>query len=246
MVVSDNSTSLLKVDQLSVRFGGTVALDNVSFSLVPSETVGIIGPNGAGKTTLFGSICGYVKPTNGTVVFADQRIDGLRSEKIARLGIRRTFQNVRLFRTLTVRDNIALGCTGRYKPKAIETKQRIENWLERLGLTRVALRTPGELTLAEQKTVEVGRASIASPRLLLLDEMFNGLTELETDIALQSLAEIREEIGSLVIIEHVLSVVRKLCPRVLVFDSGRLISEGTPTFVLNDQNVRESYLGSEV
>src|SRR5579875_585214 len=229
----------LVVADLAVNYGGVRALDGVSLTVAPGESLGLIGPNGAGKTTLFNVIAGATKPTAGEVRFEGRRIDGRGAERVARLGIRRTFQAVRLFRSLTVRDNVKVGCRGSRARSSAE--REIDAWLERFGLLPLADRLAGELTLAEQKKVEVVRAAITRPRLLLLDEMMNGLTEQETQDAVAVVKELQQEVGALIVIEHVLAVIRHICSRAVVLDYGKVICSGSPESVMNDERVKESY-----
>jgi branched-chain amino acid transport system ATP-binding protein len=233
----------LTVRDVVVSYGGVRALDGVSLHVPPGTSLGLIGPNGAGKTTLFNAVAGKTRLTAGEIRFDGKRVDGRGAQQVARLGIRRTFQTVKLFRSLTVRDNVKLGCRGsQSKPPG---EQEIDAWLERFGLLRLAGRLPAELTLAEQKKVEVVRAAITRPKLLLLDEMMNGLTEAETQDAVSVVRELQREVGATIVIEHVLSVIHSICSRAVVLDYGQVICEGSPQEVMEDEHVKESYLGAE-
>lgn len=233
----------LTVRDVVVSYDGVRALDGVSLNVPPGTSLGLIGPNGAGKTTLFNAVAGSTKLTAGEIRFDGKRVDGRGAQRVARLGIRRTFQTVKLFRTLTVRDNVKLGCRGsRDRPPG---EKEVNAWLERFGLLRLADRVPAELTLAEQKKVEVVRAAITRPKLLLLDEMMNGLTEAETQDAVSVVRELQREVGATIVIEHVLTVIHSICSRVVVLDYGQVICEGSPEDVMEDKHVKESYLGAE-
>jgi branched-chain amino acid transport system ATP-binding protein len=234
---------ILAVDRLTVRFGGLVAVDGVSFGVRAGEIVGVIGPNGAGKTTTFNAIAGHVRPTGGTVRLKGQDVTGWPPERMAQAGLARTFQLVRLFRSLSVVENVMVAAATRHRSTTRARVAALEI-LDRLGLAGRADEPVGRLTLADQKKVEIARALGAEPDVLLLDEMMSGLTQDETDDMLALVREInaRQRI-TLVVVEHVMPIIHSLCERVLVFDYGRLIAEGPPAAVMNNPDVIAAYIG---
>jgi branched-chain amino acid transport system ATP-binding protein len=233
---------LLRVEDLTVRFGGLVAVDSVSFTLAEGELLGIIGPNGAGKTTTFNAVAGAVRPTSGTIRMGEKTVGGRSPEQVARLGIARTFQSVRLFRTMTVAENVALSASTVSRSMAA-ARRRADEVAELLGMQALQGLPVGGLPLADQKKVEIARALALSPRLLLLDEMMSGLTQDETDDIVGVVERLNGDGLSIIVIEHVLRVIMQLSHRVLVLDHGVLIAEGTPKQVTGDPGVVEAYLG---
>ena len=233
---------LLEVQGLTKRFGGLVANEDVSFSLAAGEILGLIGPNGAGKTTLFNSLAGFFAPTAGTIRFEGEPVAGLPPERIAARGIARTFQIVRIFRSMTVVENVMVGAMLR--ARAVAAAERIA--LETLGFAGLAdrARVPAaQLTVAEQKRLEVARALATSPKLLLLDEVMAGLTPAEVVGAVDLVRRIRARGVACVVVEHVMEGIMPLADRILVLDNGRRIAEGTPQAVARDPAVIDAYLG---
>ncbi|MEK2603457.1 high-affinity branched-chain amino acid ABC transporter ATP-binding protein LivG [Burkholderia arboris] len=254
------NAELLKVAGLQMRFGGLLAVDGIDFDVRRDEVFAIIGPNGAGKTTVFNCVGGFYKPTGGDVVLDGHAIGGLPSHKIALKGLVRTFQNIRLFKSLTVVENLlvaqhrkvkagllhGLFATPAYRHAEKEALERAAVWLDRMGLTSVANRQAGTLSYGHQRRLEVARCMITEPRLLMLDEPAAGLNPQEK-IELQHLIDkLRREFGvSVLLIEHDMSLVMGVSDRILVMEHGRPIVIGTPEAVRNDPRVIKAYLGEE-
>ncbi|ALX15204.1 ABC transporter ATP-binding protein [Burkholderia cepacia JBK9] len=254
------NAELLKVAGLQMRFGGLLAVDGIDFDVRRDEVFAIIGPNGAGKTTVFNCVGGFYKPTGGDVVLDGHAIGGLPSHKIALKGLVRTFQNIRLFKSLTVVENLlvaqhrkvkagllhGLFATPAYRHAEKEALERAAVWLDRMGLTSVANRQAGTLSYGHQRRLEIARCMITEPRLLMLDEPAAGLNPQEK-IELQHLIDkLRREFGvSVLLIEHDMSLVMGVSDRILVMEHGRPIVIGTPEAVRNDPRVIKAYLGEE-
>ena len=222
----------LVLHQISVRFGGLVALDGVSLRVPPGRTVGVIGPNGAGKTTLFNVVCGFVAPTGGTLTF-DGRPLRPRPHKLTRLGIARTLQGVGLFPSLTVLENVLVAAPGAAERALAE--------LERCGVAEHAGKLPGHLPYAVRKRVSLARALVSEPRLLLLDEPAGGL-------GAEEIEELRELITglpcSVLLVEHHMDLVMAVCDEILVLDFGKPVAHGTPDEIRTDEAVADAYLGA--
>jgi len=238
--------SLLTVRDLSKRFGGVNALAGVSFTVDQGDVLGIIGPNGAGKTTLLNCISGLYRPDAGDIHWEAATIRGMAPYRIARLGIGRTFQIVRPFPSMTVRENTAMGALfgrarGRLQPAAALTEADSVLDLVELGEKRhyPVLR----LTVPDRKRLEVARALAMRPRLLLLDEVMAGLNGVEVEQALRMVRRVRDSGVTIVLIEHVMKVIVGICNRALVLNFGRTLVEGPPAEVLKDRRVIEAYLG---
>ncbi|OMW10204.1 high-affinity branched-chain amino acid ABC transporter ATP-binding protein LivG [Burkholderia pseudomallei] len=254
------TTEMLKVSALQMRFGGLLAVDGVDFDVRRDEVFAIIGPNGAGKTTVFNCIGGFYRPTGGRVVLDGHSIGGLTSHLVARKGLVRTFQNIRLFQSLTVVENLlvaqhrqveagvllGLFATPAYRRAEREALERAAMWLERMNLTAVANRPAGTLSYGHQRRVEIARCMITNPRLLMLDEPAAGLNPQEK-VELQHLIDrLRREFGiSVLLIEHDMSLVMGVSDRILVMEHGRPITIGRPEEVRNDPRVIKAYLGEE-
>jgi branched-chain amino acid transport system ATP-binding protein len=233
---------LLEVERLTKRFGGLVANEDVSFEVAPGEIIGLIGPNGAGKTTLFNSLAGFFPPTAGEIRLDGEAITGLPPERIAALGVARTFQIVRVFRSMTVLENVMVGAMLRHKAVARAAEQARET-LKFTGLERRADEPAGRLTVAEQKRLEMARALATTPRLLLLDEVMAGLTPAEVLEAVELVRRIRGRGVACIIVEHVMEGIMPLADRILVLENGRKIAEGPPAAVAADPAVITAYLG---
>jgi len=238
-------SALLKVDGVSKRFRGLLAVDQVSFGVPEGSIFAVIGPNGAGKTTLFNVIAGVFAPDGGTVDFAGERIDGLQPDRICRRGIGRTFQLVRPFPALSVEDNVIVGALL-HRRHAADARVRAHEVLRRLDLYDKRAQTASALTLPDRKRLEVARALATDPKLLLLDEVMAGLRPTETDRMVEILKDLNREAGmTILLIEHVMRAVMALASRILVLHHGAAIAEGPPEQVVRDQAVIDSYLGAE-
>ncbi len=236
------SAPLLEVDRLSKRFGGLVANEEVSFALAGSEILGLIGPNGAGKTSLFNSIAGFFVPSAGAIRFQGEHVAGMPPERIAARGIARTFQIVRIFRSMTVVENVMVGAMLRRKSVPAAERAARET-LAFAGLDRRADEPASRLTVAEQKRLEVARALATEPKLLLLDEVMAGLTPSEVQGAVELVRRIRARGVACIVVEHVMEGIMPLADRLLVLDRGRAIADGPPAAVASDRAVIAAYLG---
>jgi branched-chain amino acid transport system ATP-binding protein len=234
---------LLVVEGLTKRFGGLLANDRVSLTVGRGEIVGLIGPNGAGKTTLFNGITGQFPVDGGRVVLDGDDLTNRPPEAIARAGIARTFQLVKVFREMTALENVMVGAFLRRRARG-EAAARAAAALETCGLAGRADLPAGDLTVAEQKRVEIARALATEPKLIVLDEALSGLTPAETQQALAVLRRLREGGLSLLVVEHVMEVIMPLSDRVVVLDAGQRIAEGSPEAIARDPRVIEAYLGA--
>jgi branched-chain amino acid transport system ATP-binding protein len=224
------------------RFGGLVAVSEVSLDLQSGEMVSIVGPNGAGKTTLFNLLTGQLRPTHGEVLFRGERITNRPAHRRALLGLGRTFQIVRPLGSLTVRENVMVGAYAKYRRRR-PSLERAQVVLERVGLAPRADVLATSLTLAERKRLEVARALAGEPDILLLDEVMAGLNPAETDRAVEMIRGLNDDGLTILLIEHNLKVVRALAQRVLVLDHGAPIAHGAPDEVLANPEVVAAYLG---
>jgi branched-chain amino acid transport system ATP-binding protein len=243
-----NGHPLLEARELTVRFGGLVAVDAVSAAFAPGELVGIIGPNGAGKTTFFNALSGVIAPTSGELFAGGHRLTGARPERFAREGIARTFQTPRVFAGFSVTDNIGFGLRfagrGRSAPALLADEAAI---LRFLGLADQAAMLGGEITPSQQRLLEIGMALATRPKLLLLDEVAAGLTESEVEAMGGLIRRLRDELDLTVIwIEHAVTTLLAQVERVLVLHQGRKIADGTPGAVVRNAEVIEAYLGDEM
>jgi branched-chain amino acid transport system ATP-binding protein len=235
--------SLLEVEQLTKRFGGLVAVKEMSFEVFEGEIVGLIGPNGAGKTTVFNLISGIIPATEGRMALEGRDISRLPAHKRSLAGIGRTFQVVRPF-AMTVLENVMVPALARIKNTATARRKALEV-LEMLGLEKHADAEPGNLTLAHRKRIEVARALATEPRLLLLDEVLAGLNPTEVAENLPLIRQVRDSGVTIIFIEHLMDAMMSVSERVLVMDQGTLISCGTPAEVTADECVIKAYLGEE-
>jgi branched-chain amino acid transport system ATP-binding protein len=253
------NTALLEVDQLTVQFGGLRAVDGVSFKVGKSEIVGLIGPNGAGKTTIFNCISGVITPTSGEVRIRGRSTAGLTPEKACGLGVMRTFQNVRLFGELSLRENIMMGaystgsCNIFSAMLRLKTHRRLERiaaeradeWMERLGLARYGHAPATSLPLGLQRVAEVARAMAAVPSVVLLDEPAAGLNAVEKRRLADILRSIADETDcALLVVDHDMTLMMGLVQRLEVVDFGRHIAAGTPEEISRNPSVIKAYLGA--
>jgi branched-chain amino acid transport system ATP-binding protein len=238
---------LLEVRSVEKRFGGLRALAGVSFAVRPGEIAGLIGPNGAGKTTLFNVVTGVYRPDAGQVWFGGQEVSRLSGHRICRLGIGRTFQAVRPFLDMSVRQNVLVGAHfGAADGGRRGLRERAEELLEFVGLRRKAGLPPRSLTLVERKMVELARALATRPRLLLLDEILSGLNPTEMAHATALIRKMRDEMGITILwIEHVMRALMSTCERVVVLNYGQVLAEGTPAAVVQNPEVVKAYLGEK-
>ncbi|MGO3741851.1 high-affinity branched-chain amino acid ABC transporter ATP-binding protein LivG [Kerstersia sp.] len=254
------SAPLLSVQDLSMRFGGLLAVDGVAFDVQPDEVFAIIGPNGAGKTTVFNCVGGFYRPSGGSVRMLGQEIAGLPSHKVARHGLVRTFQNVRLFKQLTVLENLLVAQHTQvengllkgllklpsYRRAELQAQERAVYWLDFMGLLPYANREAGNLAYGHQRRLEIARCMITKPRLLMLDEPAAGLNPQEK-VELQGLVNrLRREFNvAVLLIEHDMKLVMGVSDRILVMEHGKPIMTGLPDEVRNDPRVIKAYLGEE-
>jgi ABC-type branched-subunit amino acid transport system ATPase component len=254
--------SSLALDDVKVHFGGVKAVDGVSFTLEPGRLYGIVGPNGSGKTTLVNAISGVTKVTAGAIRFEDNDITGVGPARVSRAGISRTFQNIKLLPSLTVRENVMVAVdwhradgADRPTPRAWQwrakraesrrVREAADELLERLGLVEVADAEPDALPYGTQRRVEIARALAAQPRLLLLDEPLAGMNRQERNEISSLVTDLRDGGLTILMIEHDLRTLIRICDHFLIMNFGRLIAEGEPRATAALPEVREAYLGSQ-
>ncbi len=234
--------TVLAIEGVTKRFGGLVAVNQVSFAVARNEVVAVIGPNGAGKTTLFNLLTGQLKPTDGQVSFRGERINGLAPHQRARLGMSRTFQITRPLTSMTALENVMVGAFL-HNRRLIEAQAQALRILGDVGLADRAGRPAGELSLGEQRRLEVARALALQPAIILLDEVMAGLNQSEVATTIEMFRRLHRGGLTLLVIEHNLKVVRALSQRVVVLDHGVMIAEGSPEEILSAPAVVEAYLG---
>ncbi len=234
--------SMLKVEDLTVTFGSLIAVNHVNFEVYQGDIVGLIGPNGAGKTTCFNAITGLVQPHTGKVLFKGNNIVGTLPHVICKLGMSRTFQVVRAFKNMSVREAIKVGAYNRSSEKQVDAK--VDEILIFTGLDNHSENKCADLSLATLRRIELARALATEPELLLLDEAGAGLntTELEEFMALLHRINSERNI-TLVAVEHIMQMVMGICQNIYVLDTGEMIASGTPKQIANNDRVIEAYLG---
>ena len=236
----------LELKNVTKRFGGVAAVDGVTFAIGKGEILGVIGPNGAGKTTLLNCISGVYRLDDGDVRWQGASIAGLAPFRVARLGIGRTFQIVKPFTSMTVRENVVAGAlfgSDEERPRLGAAFGRADSVLELVGLRSKADLPVSALTIPDRKRLEVARAVATRPKLLLLDEVMAGLNSVEIDDALEMVRAVHQSGVTVVLIEHVMRVIVGVCARVVVLDVGRMLADGPPDVVLRDERVIQAYLG---
>lgn len=250
---------LLEVRDLSKHFGGIRAVEGVSFSLKPGIILSIIGPNGAGKTTLFNCLSGFMMPSSGKIVLSDRQIAGFSPDRVNRYGISRTFQNIRLFKSMTVMDNVLVARHARltsglmaslllsssFRREERLAREKSLEYLELLGLEAHAGKTAGSLPYGLQRRIEISRALATEAPLILLDEPTAGMNPQETDEMMAIIRNLRSLGRTVILIEHDMKVVMGISERIIVLDHGVKIADGMPENIRKDPLVIEAYLGKE-
>jgi branched-chain amino acid transport system ATP-binding protein len=252
------SRAILKVSGLCMRFGGLLAVNGVNLTVKEKKVVSMIGPNGAGKTTVFNCLNGFYQPTAGEILLDGDPIQGLPGHKIARKGVVRTFQNVRLFQEMTAVENLlvaqhqhlntnffaGLFKTPGYRKSEKEAMRHAAEWLERVNLTEVANRPAGTLAYGQQRRLEIARCMMTRPRLLMLDEPAAGLNPRETEGLKALIGQLRDEHGvTVLLIEHDMKLVMSISDHIVVINQGAPLAEGTPEQIRNNPDVIKAYLG---
>lgn len=250
---------MLELKDVTRAFGGLRALQGVNMSVPEGQITGLIGPNGAGKTTLINNISGLDHPTSGDITFQGTRLNRLAPHRITRLGIARTYQNIRLFGEISARQNLLVGqhaqgraslldavlATPRYRREESALHQRAEELLARFELTQVADVPAANLPYGDQRRLEMARAIATQPRLLLLDEPTAGMNPVETEQLGQQILRLREEGLTVLVIEHDMSLIHQVCDQIYVLNFGQIIAHGSPDAIRHDPAVIEAYLGPD-
>ena len=234
--------ALLEVTGITKRFGGLVAVNDLSLSLDKGQILGLIGPNGAGKTTAFNMISGFYKPDEGDITFEGKNITGLRPDQVCKLGLTRTFQVVKPFPQLSVRDNVMVGAYNRTNDKKV-ARQKAEEIIEFLGMQEMEGMTASSLSVAYRKRLEVAKALATDPKIILLDEAMAGLRPIETDHMIDLVRQVSKQGIALLLVEHVMRVIMSLAERIVVIHHGEKIAEGKPQEIVHDKEVIDAYLG---
>ncbi len=251
--------TLFSTKSLTKKFGGVTAVSSVNLSIPEGDIMGLIGPNGAGKTTFFNVISGIMPPTSGDIFFDGKRITGLKPYRISRLGMARTFQNIRLFAGMTTEENVFVARHARTSARVFSalfggrnarredsrSREKIKEILADLDLTDWSDTPADTLSYGQQRRLEIARALATEPRLLLLDEPSAGMNTRETEELMEMIVKIRARGITVLLIEHDMNLVMGICERIVVLDYGKKIAEGTPTQIRNNEEVIEAYLGRE-
>jgi branched-chain amino acid transport system ATP-binding protein len=236
--------AILEIKNLTRRFGGLVAVNNLEFSINAGEIVALIGPNGAGKTTAFSMISGFQKPDAGSIIFDNRDITGLPPHLIAERGLARSFQIVEIFANMTVLDAVTTAALLR-----LPLRQAViyaDEVIARVGLKGREQVSPGELSLQDRKLLELAKCVATRPKMILLDEVMAGLTLAEADLPVSIIRQLRDTGITFVLVEHVIPIVMKTADRIIVMNFGEKVAEGTPAEVLANQSVRDAYFGEEL
>lgn len=250
---------ILDVDHLTIRFGGVVALDDVSFTIKPGEILGLIGPNGAGKTTAFNVITGVYPATSGTITFDGRPLRKLKRYQITKLGIARTFQNIRLFPSMTALDNVRVGTdvhskvgilraifrTPYFRRTEREAEERARELLQFVGVDGRAEEFSTNLSYGDQRRLEIARALATRPKLICLDEPAAGFNPAEKQRLMQLIRDIRDAGNTVLLVEHDMNLVMGVCDRIVVLEFGKKVAEGTPAEIQSNPVVIAAYLGVE-
>ena len=237
---------VLDLQSVSKHFDGLRAVDGLSFSVREHEVLGLIGPNGSGKTTVMNLISGALKPTQGDIYLDEHLISGRPARDIARAGVARTFQLVRVLPSLSVLENVMAGAVfGHKRLWGREARKYAQRQLERVGLAQAIEQPVSALTYIDEKRVELARALAADPQILLLDEWLAGLNPTELQTGIELIHSLRDDGRTIILVEHVMDAIRSLCDRCVVMNSGCKIAEGTPEQALSDPEVIRAYLGDE-